>query len=50
MKWHKVYLRKMTEEELEEIANDYFFECDGIYKADYLNFEFEVYKEVKIDE
>ena len=30
---------EFSEEDLIEIANDYFFECGGIYKADY-DFEF----------
>ena len=33
---------ELSEEELEEIANDYFFECGGIYKADYCDFEFDI--------
>lgn len=33
---------ELSEEELEEIANDYFFECGGIYKADYSDFEFDI--------
>ncbi len=33
---------ELSEEELEEIANDYFFESGGIYKADYYDFEFDV--------
>lgn len=28
--------------DLKEIANDYFFECGGIYKADYSDFEFDI--------
>lgn len=31
---------EFSEEDLEEIANDYFFENGGIYKADYYDFEF----------
>ena len=33
---------ELSEEELEEIANDYFFECGGIYKVDYYDFEFDI--------
>ena len=33
---------ELSEEELEDIANDYFFECGGIYKADYCGFEFDI--------
>ena len=33
---------EFDEEDLEEIANDYFFECGGIYKADYYDFEFNI--------
>ena len=33
---------ELSEEELEEIANDYFFNCGGIYKADYCDFEFDI--------
>ena len=33
---------ELSEEELEDIANDYFFECGGIYKADYSDFEFDI--------
>ena len=33
---------ELSEEELEEIANDYFFEHGGIYKADYCDFEFDI--------
>ena len=31
---------EFSEEDLEEIANDYFFENGGIYNADYYDFEF----------
>lgn len=33
---------EFSEEDLEEIATDYFFECGGIYKADYCDFEFDI--------
>ena len=33
---------EIPEEDLKEIANDYFFECGGIYKADYSDFEFDI--------
>ena len=33
---------EFSEEDLKEIATDYFFECGGIYKADYLDFEFDI--------
>lgn len=33
---------EFDEEDLEEIAKDYFFECGGIYKADYCDFEFDI--------
>lgn len=33
---------ELSEEELEEIANDYFFEHGGIYKADYSDYEFDI--------
>jgi hypothetical protein len=33
---------ELSEEDLIEIANDYFFECGGIYKADYSDFEFDI--------
>lgn len=33
---------EFDEEDLEEIANDYFFESGGIYKADYYDFEFDI--------
>ena len=33
---------ELSEEELEEIASDYFFDCGGIYKADYCDFEFDI--------
>lgn len=35
-------IEELSEEELEDIANDYFFECGGIYKADYSDFEFDI--------
>ena len=35
-------IEELSEEELEDIANDYFFECGGIYKADYCDFEFDI--------
>ena len=31
---------EFSEKDLKEIANDYFFESGGIYKADYYDFEF----------
>lgn len=31
---------KFSEEDLKEIAHDYFFDGGGIYNADYLDFEF----------
>lgn len=33
---------ELSEEDLREIANDYFFGCGGIYKADYCDFEFDI--------
>ena len=33
---------ELSEEDLKEIANDYFFYCGGIYKADYSDFEFDI--------
>ena len=33
---------EFSEEDLIEIANDYFYECGGIYKADYYDFEFDI--------
>lgn len=33
---------ELSEEDLKEIANDYFFECGGIYNADYCDFEFDI--------
>lgn len=33
---------EFSEEDLKEIASDYFFECGGIYKADYSDFEFDI--------
>ena len=33
---------ELSEEDLIEMANDYFFECGGIYKADYYDFEFDI--------
>ena len=33
---------EFSEEDLKEIANYYFFECGGIYKADYCDFEFDI--------
>ena len=33
---------ELSEEELEELACDYFFESGGIYKADYCDFEFDI--------
>ena len=33
---------ELSEEDLIEMANDYFFECDGIYKADYSDYEFDI--------
>ena len=33
---------EFSEEDLKEIANDYFFECGGIYNADYCDFEFDI--------
>jgi len=35
-------IEELSEEDLREIANDYFFECGGIYKADYCDFEFDI--------
>lgn len=35
-------IEELSEEELEDIANDYFFECGGIYTADYLDYEFDI--------
>ena len=35
-------IEELSEEELEEIATDYFFEHGGIYKADYHDFEFDI--------
>lgn len=32
---------ELSEEDLIEIANDYFFESGGIYKADYSDYEFD---------
>lgn len=54
MKQPKVYVKylnkvledfdidEFSEEDLKEMANDYFFECGGIYKADYCDFEFDI--------
>ena len=33
---------EFSEEDLKEIANDYFFESGGMYKADYSDFEFDI--------
>ena len=33
-------IEELSEEDLKEIANDYFFECGGIYEAYYSDFEF----------
>lgn len=33
---------ELSEEDLKEIAHDYFFDCGGIYKADYSDFEFDI--------
>lgn len=33
---------EFDEEDLKELASDYFFECGGIYKADYSDFEFDI--------
>lgn len=33
---------ELSEEDLKEIANDYFFEFGGIYNADYCDFEFDI--------
>ena len=33
---------ELSEEDLIEMANDYFFECGGIYKADYSDYEFDI--------
>lgn len=33
---------EFSEEDLMEIANDYFFDCGGIYNADYCDFEFDI--------
>ena len=33
---------ELSEEDLKEIAIDYFFDCGGIYKADYCDFEFDI--------
>ena len=33
---------ELSEEDLIEIANDYFFDCGGIYNADYCDFEFDI--------
>ncbi len=33
---------ELSEEDLKEIANDYFFDCGGIYNADYCDFEFDI--------
>lgn len=41
---------EIPEEDLEDVATDYFFNEMGYEDADYLDFEFEVYKEVKIDD
>lgn len=35
-------LDELSEEDLKEIAHDYFFERGGIYKADYCDFEFDI--------
>ena len=35
-------IEELSEEDLIEIANDYFFESGGIYKADYCDFEFDI--------
>ena len=40
-------INEIPEEDLEGVATDYFFNEMGYEDADYLNFEFEVYKEVK---
>lgn len=32
---------EFSEEDLMEIANDYFFDCGGIYNADYSDYEFD---------
>jgi hypothetical protein len=32
---------ELSEEDLKEIANDYFFECGGYDEADYFDFEFD---------
>ena len=39
-------INEIPEEDLEGVATDYFFNEMGYEDADYLNFEFEVYKEV----
>lgn len=36
---------EFSEEDLREIAGDYFFESGGIYKADYYGFEFRLTEE-----
>lgn len=33
---------EFSKEDLEEMANDYFFASGGIYKADYYDFEFDI--------
>ena len=35
-------IEELSEEELKDIANDYFFERGGIYKADYSDYEFDI--------
>lgn len=39
-------INEIPEEDLGGVATDYFFNKMGYEDADYLNFEFEVYKEV----
>lgn len=39
-------INEIPEEDLEGVTTDYFFNEMGYEDADYLNFEFEVYKEV----
>ena len=41
---------EIPEEDLEDVATNYFFNEMGYEDADYLDFEFGVYKEVKIDD
>lgn len=43
-------INEIPEEDLEGVATDYFFNEMGYENAEYLNFKFEVYKEVKIDD